>query len=133
MTSEEPTGEAGIIQMFTGTSLPSLWASLSPVAFPEGPGSVHLTIVMFLTSASKTCARLQARRLPRCESGLKVSKCSGKRHGSRGGQSQRAKCGDWHHLSGRVGPQHVYLVFPFWLVSCQRQQLFAQNSGLAQL
>lgn len=78
MTSEEPTGEAGIIQMFTGTSLPSLWASPSPVAFPEGPGSVHLTIFMFLTSASKTCARLQARRLPRCESGLKVSKCSGK-------------------------------------------------------
>ena len=78
MTSEEPTGEAGIIQMFTGTSLPSLWASPSPVAFPEGPGSVHLTIFMFLTSASKTCARLQARRLPRCESGLKVSKYSGK-------------------------------------------------------
>lgn len=64
--------------MFTGTFLPSFWVSPSPVAFREGPGLVHLTMFTFLTSASKTCARLQARRLPRCESGLKVSKFSGK-------------------------------------------------------
>ena len=55
MTSEELREEAGIIEMPTCTSLPSLWASPNPVAFPEGPGSVHLTIFLLQLRIQDMC------------------------------------------------------------------------------
>lgn len=54
MTSEE-LREAGIIEMPTCTSLPSLWASPNPVAFPEGPGSVQLTIFLLQLRIQALC------------------------------------------------------------------------------
>lgn len=57
---------------------PQLLGFSKPCGIPRSPrlGPSHHLHVLDLSV--QTCARLQAWRLPRCESGLKVSKCSGK-------------------------------------------------------
>lgn len=114
-----PSPASGLLQ--------TLWHSQKAQALSISPSS-------FYSWESKPCARLQTRRLPRCGSGLKVSKCSGKTEvGPEEGRASGLNVVIGTICLEGTGPQRMYFVFPLWLVSFQRQQLFTQNSGLAQL
>lgn len=106
---------------------PSLWAFPNPVAFPEGPGFIHLTIFLLQLSVQDLCkaadTEAQIRVWPE---GLQVSR------------PEDDKDSGLNVVTGTIwlkgiGSQHRYFVSPLWLVSFQHQQLFTRNPGLAQL
>lgn len=139
MTSEGLREEAGVIKMSTCTSLHSLNFS-RPCGIPRKPWfhpSFHLpSSAQHPTPVpgSRVLCKAADIEVPRCGSGLKVSKFPGKTEvGPEDGRTSGLNMVIGTICLEVTGPQHIYFVFPLCLVSFQRQQLFTQISGLAQL
>lgn len=99
---------------------------------PGGPGSICLTIFLLQLSVQELCKDQdeECTQTWAWPEGLQAPRKD--RPGTRKGLSQWAKSGSWHCLEV-TGPQRLcFLSSSEWLAP-QRQQLFTQNSALAQL